>query len=114
MQVSESRRCVILLLLSRFCSSKLFASENRVLSRAGKSLTTTDFFLLNEKFEMEDGKEATLTPSIEQIHESEEPKTPELKQDHGVTLIPRPSDDPRDPLVRSMSYCSKDNITDEL
>jgi len=62
---------------------------------------------------MEDGKEVTLTPSIEQVHEAEEPKTPELKQDHGVTLIPRPSDDPRDPLVSLMPCCSKDNIIDD-
>jgi hypothetical protein len=27
------------------------------------------------------------------------PASPELKHDHGVVLIPRPSDDPRDPLV---------------
>ncbi len=49
---------------------------------------------------MEDVKEANLTPSIEPVGGSDEPRTPELKQDHGVTLIPRPSDDPRDPLVR--------------
>ena len=49
---------------------------------------------------MEDFKEAIRTPSIEQIGDFEESRTPELKQDHGVTLIPRPSDDPRDPLVR--------------
>ena len=48
---------------------------------------------------MEDFKEAIRTPSIEQIGDFEESRTPELKQDHGVTLIPRPSDDPRDPLV---------------
>jgi hypothetical protein len=51
---------------------------------------------------MEDVKEAPLTPSFEQV--SDEPRTPDLKQDHGVTLIPRPSDDPRDPLVRISAY----------
>jgi MFS family permease len=52
---------------------------------------------------MEDVKEANLTPSIEPVGGSDEPRTPELKQDHGVTLIPRPSDDPRDPLNWPMS-----------
>jgi hypothetical protein len=52
---------------------------------------------------MEDVKEAPLTPSIEQV--SDEPRTPDLKQDHGVTLIPRPSDDPRDPLVKNLCLC---------
>ncbi len=49
---------------------------------------------------MEEVKEAPLTPSIEAVGGYDEPRTPEFKQDHGVTLIPRPSDDPRDPLVR--------------
>jgi len=61
---------------------------------------------------MEGNKEETLAPSIEQVNESEEPKTPELKQDHGVTLIPRPSDDPRDPLVGLISFWRKDNTID--
>jgi hypothetical protein len=52
---------------------------------------------------MEDIKEAPLTSSIEQV--SDEPRTPELKKDDGVTLIPRPSDDPRDPLVKSIFLC---------
>jgi hypothetical protein len=49
---------------------------------------------------MEEVKETPLESSIEQINGFEEPKTPELKQGDGITLIPRPSDDPRDPLVR--------------
>jgi hypothetical protein len=62
---------------------------------------------------MEGNKEETLAPSIEQVNESEELKTPELKQDHGVTLIPRPSDDPRDPLVSLIAFWRKDNAIDK-
>ena len=61
---------------------------------------------------MEEVKEAPVAPSIEQVNDSDEPRTPELKQDHGVTLIPRPSDDPRDPLVSSIAFCSKDHSID--
>jgi hypothetical protein len=61
---------------------------------------------------MEEVKETPVAPSIEQVNDSDEQRTPELKQDHGVTLIPRPSDDPRDPLVSSKASCSKDHIID--
>jgi hypothetical protein len=57
---------------------------------------------------MEEVKDAPLAPSIEQVNDFGEQPSPELKQDHGVTLIPRPSDDPRDPLVISITSCSKD------
>jgi hypothetical protein len=63
---------------------------------------------------MEDVKEAPLAPSIDQVNDFDEQKTPELKQDHGVTLIPRPSDDPRDPLVSLIASYGRDNAIDNV
>lgn len=49
---------------------------------------------------MEEVKAAPDSPVIETVDDSRSsPSTPDIKTDHGVTLIPRPSDDPRDPLV---------------
>ena len=55
-----------------------------------------------EILNMEETKASTSSPVIEALddHHSTPSTTPQAaKHDHGVTLIPRPSDDPRDPLV---------------
>ena len=53
---------------------------------------------------MEDTQDIKASPVIETTDDSHSsPNSPYLKQSHGVTLIPRPSDDPRDPLVRGAS-----------
>jgi hypothetical protein len=62
---------------------------------------------------MEEVKDAPSTSSIEQVNDFEEPKTPELKQNHGVTLIPRPSDDPRDPLVSPKFHYGEGCVIDD-
>lgn len=49
---------------------------------------------------MEEAKAAPSSPAIEAMDDGHSsPGSPDIKRDHGVTLIPRPSDDPRDPLV---------------
>lgn len=49
---------------------------------------------------MEEAKAMPDSPVIETMADAHSgPSSPDLKTDHGVTLIPRPSDDPRDPLV---------------
>jgi hypothetical protein len=50
--------------------------------------------------DIQDLKPSPVTETIDDSHSS--PSSPRLKQDHGVTLIPRPSDDPRDPLVSAI------------
>jgi hypothetical protein len=51
--------------------------------------------------DIQDLKELPVIETIDDSHSS--PSSPTLKQEHGVTLIPRPSDDPRDPLVSAIS-----------
>ena len=50
---------------------------------------------------MEEAKPVPDSPVIETMNDHHPSPSPDLKADHGVTLIPRPSDDPRDPLVRT-------------
>jgi hypothetical protein len=55
---------------------------------------------------MEEVKATPASPVIETMDDCHSsPSSPELKTDHGVTLIPRPSDDPRDPLVYLLTIC---------
>lgn len=54
---------------------------------------------------MEEAKATLDSPVIETMGDAHSgPNSPDLKTGHGVTLIPRPSDDPRDPLVRTQSF----------
>ncbi len=47
----------------------------------------------------EEVKAAPVSPVVEMMDAFSMPSTPDVKRENGVTLIPRPSDDPRDPLV---------------
>ncbi|KAE8441863.1 hypothetical protein EG329_004218 [Mollisiaceae sp. DMI_Dod_QoI] len=51
----------------------------------------------------EEVKAAPVSPVVEMMDAFSMPSTPDVKQENGVTLIPRPSDDPRDPLNWPMS-----------
>lgn len=48
---------------------------------------------------MEEGNKASSSQVIETVDRLSSPLSPETKHDGGVILIPRPSDDPSDPLV---------------
>jgi hypothetical protein len=50
---------------------------------------------------MEESQPVPDFPVIDTMDEQHSSPSPDLKADRGVTLIPRPSDDPRDPLVRT-------------
>lgn len=55
---------------------------------------------LTPNFEMEEVKPALTSPVVEEAMDSSMPGTPDVKHSNeGVVLVPRPSDDPRDPLV---------------
>lgn len=76
-------------------------------------------FLDPKILEMEEVKPALTSPIVEEATEhSSMPSTPDIKHsDEGVVLIPRPSDDPRDPLVSQISqlmYVCKANSCKEL
>ena len=46
---------------------------------------------------MDEVKAAPVIETTDGMHTG--PTSPDLKQEDGIALIPRPSDDPRDPLV---------------
>jgi hypothetical protein len=49
---------------------------------------------------MDELKAAPPSPAIKPIDDGNStPSSPQIKEDHGIVLIPCPSDDPRDPLV---------------